>query len=78
MQTLNSEITSWEESRRVPEDQLYRHDIIATESQESESPEWSRCVDALLKIWNDASSAGDPPPSQESIEAVLRWILMED
>lgn len=74
MATLNDNIASWEEECLLPETQFQSQDTIATEAQLKESPEWERCVDALLGIWSDPSPLDAPQPNRSAIEAAIEWV----
>jgi hypothetical protein len=73
MSTLTDSITSWGEDRLRSEDPFLGQDIIATEAQQRESPEWEVCIDALLRIWSDSSSLDEPQPNRSAIEAAISW-----
>lgn len=74
MTILTENIASWDEDCLFPDVQFARQDNIATESQQQESLAWEVCVDALLKIWTDSSSLGDPKPNRSAIEAAIAWV----
>jgi hypothetical protein len=78
MTILTENIASnWESANNDSQVQFAQQDGIATESRQEEHPAWEESIDALLKIWEDASSlreACDEAPAQNAIEAAIRWI----
>lgn len=69
-------IASWEETTVDQTPEPDRHESIATESQQSIDPGWSRCIDALLKTLSAPVNDGlIVPPDHEAITAALRWIV---
>ncbi|MEX0794147.1 MAG: hypothetical protein WD045_13510 [Pirellulaceae bacterium] len=77
MNTFPESIAStWDDVDNMSHWPLLDRDSIATESQQEEFPAWQKSIDALLRIWEEASSVGegyDEAPAQNAIEAAIRW-----
>ena len=74
MPISTDKIASWEETGPVSDAPFVRLDSIDTEAQPSESPEWNKCLDALLQTLYAPSAIGDPPPNRSAIEAAIAWL----
>lgn len=77
MPTLTDNIVTWEDDRNAFEPS-FGQDAIATETHQDESPVWSQCIDALLKVWPGPSSLGncvEKLPNRTAIENAITWIV---
>lgn len=68
-----SQISSWDEARNYP---WNSQGNIATETQIEPAAVWQKCIDALLRLWQDPTIAADlDPPNRIAIESAIQWIL---
>jgi|GEM_PF-648582 len=72
MITSPSKSSTWDETCRF-EDDFSSQNGIATESQTFENPEWGKCIDALLKAWNEPCGLGETPPNKKAIRLAMEW-----
>lgn len=64
--TVEAEAISWAD--RNP-------DAIATSSRADHAAVWDACLDALRLIWNGTSVNPEPAPSNDTIDAAIRFLL---
>ena len=74
MPTLTDCIANWETDCLLPDTPFVGQDSIATEDQQTESPAWETCLNALLQVWSDSSSLAEPQPNRLAIAAAIDWI----
>ena len=69
-------IATWEEAKNDRSVRQDRHESIATEPQQENSPGWTQSVDALLKAWTNPVNDGlVVSPSWHAIRAALEWVV---
>lgn len=79
MLTLCDRITSVDDGQSPAEDAFENVSAIATETEREarESPEWRRCVDALISLYREVgdANADNSHPNRTAILNASKWIL---